>query len=256
MDENRIVSSSQRTAARVAGLALLLGIVVIIVANYSVTFRLLVPNNAVETTRNISAHEFLFRVNVACDVLYFADLLVLLVALYIVLKPINPGVAMVAAAFRLALAFAWVLVACEMLGVLRLLGDTAYLSVFTTDQLHTLAMLHLSEARNAYYIGLPLWGLASMVGSFLWLKSKFIPKVLAAFGVVASAWCVFCGFGFIAVPHFDQTIDAWLFDVPLVIFELVLGLWLLIRGVRTAAPATFSPGMPRVESRPDAGADR
>ena len=234
MGQNRTLNASQSAAARVAGIALLLGIAIVVIANYSVSFRLIVPNNAVDTALNISTHELLFRANIVCDVLYLVDLLVLLVALYVVLKPINQGAALVAAVFRLVLALAWAVIACKMLGVLRLLGDTGYLSVFGTEQLRTLAMLRLSDANNAYYIGLPFWGLASTVCSVLWLKSKYIPKALAAYGVIASVWCVFCALAFIALPHFDKTVNASLFDVPLVLFELVLGLWLLLKGVRAS----------------------
>ena len=141
--------------------------------------------------------------------------------------------ALAAAFFRVVFALVWVAAALEMLGALRLLGDAAYLPVFTTGQLQTIARLHISEAYDAYYIGLPFWGLASTACSLLWLKSRYVPRALAVYGVASSAWCVVCAFAFIALPHFDKTINAWLFDMPLVLFELALGLWLLLKGLRT-----------------------
>ena len=113
----------------------------------------------------------------------------------------------------------------------RLLGDAAYLPVFKADQLQTLARLQLSSSYDAYYVGLPLWGLTSMVCSYLWLRSRYIPRLLATFGLISSGWCVFCAFAFIIFPHFSATVNASWFDVPLVLFEIVLGLWLLIKGL-------------------------
>ena len=224
----------QTQAARVAGVALLLAIAIVVIANYGISFRLVVPDNAVDTARNITSHETLFRINIAGDLLYVVDLLVLAAALYIVLKPANWLLALLAAFFRVVFALLWAVAALEMLGALRLLGDAGYLPAFATGQLHTLARLRISEAYDAYYIGLPFWGLASTACSLLWLKSRYIPRGLAAYGVASSVWCVFCAFAFIALPHFDSTVNASLFDVPLVLFELALGLWLLFRGLRTA----------------------
>ena len=114
---------------------------------------------------------------------------------------------------------------------MRLLGDAAYLPVFKPDQLQALARLNIAGSNDAYYVGLPFWGLASTICSILWFKSRYIPRVLAAFGVISSAWCVICAFAFIAFPHFDAAVNASWFDVPMVIFELALGLWLLFKGL-------------------------
>jgi hypothetical protein len=121
--------------------------------------------------------------------------------------------------------------ALNMLGALRLLGDAAYLPVFKADQLQTLARLQLSSSYDAYYVGQPFWGLTSLVCSYLWFRSGYIPKALASFGILSSAWCVFCAFAFIVFPNFSATVRASWFDVPLVLFEIVLGLWLLFKGL-------------------------
>ncbi|MGI0133406.1 MAG: DUF4386 family protein, partial [Candidatus Micrarchaeaceae archaeon] len=85
----------------------------------------------------------------------------------------------------------------------------------------------------AYYVlGLPAWALASTLYSVLWLNSKFIPKTLAIFGIATSVWAVVCGFGNLAVPPFDRIVNVYLYDVPMIIFEVVLGIWLLVRGLR------------------------
>jgi len=125
--------------------------------------------------------------------------------------------------------------AFNMLGALRVLGDAAYLPVFEADQLQTLARLHISI--DAYYVGLPFWGLASTVCSYLWFKSRYIPRALAAFGVISSAWCVICAFAFIVFPHFETTVNAYWFDMPMVIFEMALGFWLLLKGLRPSGVA-------------------
>ena len=231
------IDESQRKAARVAGSAILLGIVIVVVANYSIDFRLIVPNNAVDTVRNIMAHETLFRINIACNLIYVMTVVILLSVLYVILKPVNRTVALVAAVCRLIFALMWGVNALNSLGALRLLGDAAYLPVFGTDQLQTLARLHISAAFDDYYVGLPFWALASTLCGYLWFQSSYIPRALAAFGVISSAWGVICAFSFIVFPHFDKMVDAYWFDVPMTIFEIALGLWLLFKGLRPSGLA-------------------
>ena len=109
--------------------------------------------------------------------------------------------ALVASYCRLIFALAWGVTALDMLGALRLLGDAAYLPAFRLDQLQTLARLRLAASFDAYYVGLPFFGLASTACSYLWFKSRYIPTGLAVFGVVSATWCVICAFAFLVFPQ-------------------------------------------------------
>ena len=235
MNSMGTISESQRKAARVAGFTFLFAIGIVVLANYGISFRLLVPGNAVDTARNITAHETLFRINIACNLIYVVSVGTILTALYVILKPVNQNLALIAAFCRMVFALMWCVTALNTLGALRLLGNANYLPVFKTDQLQTLARLHLVSSYDAYYVGLPFWGLASVVCSVLWFKSRFIPRALAGFGLIASVWCVFCAFTFLIFPHFVETVNASWFDMPMVLFEIALGLWLLFKGLGPAA---------------------
>jgi hypothetical protein len=231
------IDEPQRKAARVAGFAFLFAIVIVVLANYGINFRLIVPGNAAETARNIVAHETLFRTNIACNLIYAATNLALLTALYMIFRPVDQNLALVAALCRLVFALMWCVSALNTLGALRLLGDAAYLPVFQTDQLQALARLHIATSYDAYYVGLPFWGLASTVCSYLWFKSRYIPRAMAVFGLIASGWCVFCAFAFLVSPRFNAMVNASWFDLPVVIFEMTLAFWLLAKGLRPSAMA-------------------
>ena len=57
---------------------------------------------------------------------------------------------------------------------------------------------------ETYYVGLPFYGLASTVCSYLWLRSRQNLRWLAVWGVIASGWCVLSAIAFIAIPHFEK----------------------------------------------------
>jgi hypothetical protein len=116
---------------------------------------------------------------------------------------------------------------------------SAYLPVFRPDQLQTLARLHLVASYDAYYVGLPFWGFSSTFCSYVWFKSRYIPRALAGFGVISSSWCVICAFAFIVFPQFDATVNASWFDVPMLLFEMALGIRLLLKGLPPTERSTM-----------------
>jgi Domain of unknown function (DUF4386) len=227
------IENSQRIAARVAGLTGLLAFVIAVFGNYVLLSPLVVPGNAVETARNFAAHQTQVRLALTCFLTYGISVVVLLAALYVILRPVGRLLALMGALFRLVFALLWLLTTLNLLGALRLLGSAPYLLAFEPDRLQVLARLQIAASFDDYYVGLPFFGLAAIVCSYLWFKSGYIPRSLAAFGVIASAWCVICAFAFLIFPSFDKTVNAYWFDSPMAIFELILSFWLLFKGIAT-----------------------
>ncbi len=226
------IANSQHTAAKVAGWSGLLTFAIVVFSNFVLLNPLTVPGNAAATAQNIVAHETQFRLTVVCFLTYSLGVVVLLSALYVILKPLNPGLALVGALSRLVFAFLWLLSTLNMLSALRLLSNANYLQVFEPDRLQVLAKLHLGANFDDYYVGLPFFGLAATICAYLWFKSNYIPRGLALYGVISSAWCVICAFVFLIFPHFNKIVNDWWFDFPMAIFELVLSFWLLFKGLK------------------------
>lgn len=232
------VDAAQRQAAKVAGFALPFAMVLVIFANFYIGANLVVPDNAVDTAKNVLAHETRFHIWIACDLLYVVNVVAVSTALYIILKPVSRGLALAAVIFRMLYAIMWLAIALNMLGALTLLSDAPYLHLIETGQLQAMARAHLRGSFDAYYVGLPFWALASTICSILWLKSGYIPRGLASFGLVASAWCLLCAFAFLALPRFGETVNLWLFDTPMTLFEFATGCWLVFKGMRPYAVQT------------------
>jgi hypothetical protein len=226
------IDDSQRKAAKFAGFSGLFAVAIVVFANYALLNPLIVPSNAAETARNLVAHETQVRVIATCFLTYSASVIVLLAALYVILRPVNRTLALVGALFRLVFAMLWLLATLNLLGALRLLGSAPYLQVFEADRLQALARLSVAANFDDYYVGLSFFGLAATVCAYVWLKSNYIPKGLAVFGVISSAWCVICAFVFLIFPHFNRIVNDYWFDSPMAIFELVLSCWLLFKGLR------------------------
>src|SRR6184192_1336448 len=230
------IDNSQRTAAKVAGVAGLLAFALVVFGNFVLLGPLIVPRNAVETARNILAHETQFRAALVCFITYGIGSIVLLSALYVILAPVNRGLALTGALFRLVFAVLWLIAPLNSLAALRLVGDTPYLKIFEAERLQALARVQIAGSFDDYYVGLPFFGLAATVCAYLWLKSNYIPKGLAILGVISSAWCVLCAFVFLIFPQFNKVVNDYLFDTPMALFELIVSFWLLFKGLKPVPP--------------------
>ncbi len=78
----RTIEPAQQTAARVAGFAYLISFATVVFAQFRIHDRLIVAGNPAETARNIIAHERLFRISIACALIYCLAVVVLLSALH------------------------------------------------------------------------------------------------------------------------------------------------------------------------------
>ena len=230
------IDESQRKAAKVAGLAYLISFATVVYVNFGIHGRLIVKNNAAETARNILAHERLFRIGIAGDLIYCVGVVVLLTALYVILEPVSRGLAFLAALWRLIWVLMWVAITLHLFDALRLLRGSDYLQAFEAERLQALARFYVGTY-DYYYVGLLFGASASTVCGYLWLKSRYIPRTLAIFGLITSAFCVACTLVFYIFPHFDKIVNLDWFDMPMAIFDIALSLWLLFKGLRPPAIA-------------------
>lgn len=225
------IDEAQRKAAKIAGLAYLFTFVIVVYVNFAIHDRL-ITGNAEETARNILAHERLFRIGILGDLIYCVGIVVLLTALYVILKPLNRGLALLAAFWRLVWVLMWLAATLSLYDALRLLSGADYLRAFEGERLQGLARLYLGSRFDDYYVGLLFNALSSTICGYLWLKSRYVPRALAAFGLLSSAWCVACTLVFCIFPNFDRIVNLWLFDTPMGIFDIALSFWLLFKGLR------------------------
>src|SRR5438876_6973977 len=174
------IDESQRKAATVVGFSYLFALPPAIFAEFYVRTQLIAFGNAAQTAQNITAHERLFRLGTASNLTVFAINIVLITALYVVLKPVSRNLALLAAFWGLVETAIFVVTLLNDLEALRLLSsDADYLRVFEPDRLQALARLSISVHGAGYGVGLVFAGLRSTLFCYLWFKSSYIQRALA-----------------------------------------------------------------------------
>jgi hypothetical protein len=224
-------NESQRKAARVVGLTYLGALAPAIFAEFYVRGQLVVSSDAAQTALNIVTHERLFRLGIASNLVVFALDVALITSLYVVLESVNRGLALMALGWGLIETAILFVATLSDFDVLRILSGAEYLKAFELNRLDVLARLSVGAHGAAYGVGLVLAGLRSTIFCYLWLESRFIPRALALFGVLASLLMGVCSFSFIIAPELEKVVPVAIYGGPIFLFELAIGLWLVFKGL-------------------------
>ncbi len=240
----RPTAFSPRQAAAIAGAAYLITSAASF-WNLYVSSTLVVSGDSARTAANIVANAQLFRVFVLFDLLQPVGCIVLNVALYELLAPVHRSLARLAAFWRLAESSVYGAILVNSLAVLSLLTNADYARAFQPRELHALARLFRGAHAFGFTIAMVFLCLGSTVYMVLLLRSRYVPKALAVCGIVMSALGALGFLARIVFPAFVTAAFAAVRELPTVAlaalavialpflaFEVTLGLWLLVKGVR------------------------
>lgn len=234
------VDESQRNAAKVAGILYLFTILTANLTEFYVRHQMMVPGDAVRTATNIAEHQQLFRIGITGDLIMLAANVMLVVALYVVLKPVSRNLAL--------LAMCWGLIECSVAAATVGIDFAAVLSLsansfpaLNTEQLQAMARLLISLDAGGNRVAALFFGLGSTLFCSLWFKSRYIPRLLAALGILASLVPTFIPLSTIVFASLaDMPLRRARSGIPIAIFEVIVGLWLLVRGINAPAPTKSS----------------
>jgi len=217
--------------ARVAGFIYLFAMALGIFSQVFVLGRILVPGDAAATANNLLASEGLFRLGIAIDVITFVSDVVIAWALYELLKSVDQALALLGAFLRIADGAILAVTTFNGLITLHLLSGVAYLHAFDASQLQSLARLFVSARGVGFDVGFVFLGLGSTVFAYLLYKSRYVPRALAGWGIFASLALAIGSLAVILFPWFAAN-ASMIYMVPMFFYEVPLGVWFLIKGVR------------------------
>jgi hypothetical protein len=229
--ENQTTNISQYKAARLAGLLYLIAMATGLFAEFYVHFpsTLIVSGDVSKTASNIMANERLYHIGIANNIITFAIDVALIWALYVLVRPVNRNLSLLAVFFRLVETTIACVAIINYYVALQFVSDTDHLKVLDTSQLQALSILHDTYALTFIVVAIFL-SLGSTIFNYLLFKSKYIPKVLAVWGVFSSLLLLLSQFAIIIFPEVEKTIIPACYG-PIAIDEIALGFYLLFVGV-------------------------
>lgn len=229
----RGLHSSPQLYARAGGMLYLVVIVTAFFAEALVRGKLIVSGNAAATASNIISSPTLFRSGLAADMLNCVLDVAVAMILYVLLKPVNRNLALLAAFLRIAADAILGLAGIFHLAAAVILGGANYLRAFEPQQLQSLAYLSLKLHGEAYGISLIFFGVGCEILGYLIYRSGYLPRFIGVLLVVAGLGYLFNSFAGIMAPPLAASAFPWTV-LPGFVAELALCLWLLLKGIDTA----------------------
>lgn len=226
-----INNNNAKKYGRIAGLLYLTIIVCGLFSEMFVRANIIVPGDAAATAANITASNHLFRMGFASDMVMALCDVSIGVLFYILLKPVNKTLALLAAFLRLAQTAIIGMNLLNHFSAIILLDNPLYLASFGVEELYARVMLFLDMHKYGYLISGVFFAFNCLITGYLFFKSNFFPKVLGVMLIVASfGYLANCYTNFLA-PSYTDVSDIVLL-LTAVITELTICIWLLVKGVK------------------------
>lgn len=235
---NQTSDVSLRKAAIIAGIAIVVMTAAAVMATDATIGRLVVPEDPAATLCNIQASGMVFRAGVVswlvvliCDVLAAWGL-------YVFFKPAGRDLSLLSAWFRLLYAAILGTALLKYIEVLTLTSSSEMMAAYGTELLQARVVL-LDAFDDMWSFGLVVFGIHLGIMGYLVFKSGYAPKFFGVLLYIAFLGYLVTNLANLLSPTYEnyEMILQWIFIVPMVVGEVGLGVWLLIRGAKAKVVA-------------------
>ncbi len=209
--------------ARAAGVAMLLSIVFGLLGEMILPDRIVVARDPAATAANILGHPTLFRLSFAAYLVEaFCDI-ALCVFFYVLLKPVDPRLALLSAFFGIASMITYAVAQSSFYASSLVLGDAPGMGAFTSDQRNTLAYLAIRISGTIATLFLCLYGTATMIRGYLIARSTYLPKILGILFILGGACFFLRSATYLLAPRYSSQILL----IPMALAGIPTMVWLL-----------------------------
>jgi hypothetical protein len=223
--KSRTLDTSPQVYARIAAVLYLVVIAAGIIAQMVIGGKLIVDGDAATTANNILAHKDLFQLGFTVYLIEMTCQIAYTVLFYILLKPVDRNVALLALVFSLIGCTIKTLSRLFYIAPLLVLGNSPYLTIFSVGQLQALALLLLNVNDLAAGIALAFFGVSTFLNGWLIFRSAFLPQVLGVISMLAGlGWLIFL------YPPLGNQLFMYILLLGL-IGSVSIIVWLLAKGV-------------------------
>ncbi len=229
-----MTTTSPQRYARIAGLLYLVIIIAGVMGELMVRGTMVVPGDAAATAARIAASPGLWRIGIAGDVLMHVCDVVVMWAIYMLMRTVSRPLALLVLLFNLVQTAVLVANKLILLVPLFLLGEPLYAAAFDTAQLQAWSQLAIGIHGYGFGVGLVFFGCVLLVEGHLVRRSGFLPPLIGVVLQFAGACYLANSAALLLAPDLaDRLFPAIL--VPCFVAELVFALWLLVKGVDVSA---------------------
>jgi len=222
----------QIRAARVAGILFIFNLLIPTLGYVFIQSQLFVKNNFVVTSTNIIENQGVFSFGIISELFLAIGLVVLGYSLYVLVRQVNKRVAFFAFIIKCIEATLMAVVTLISFLAFLMLINSNYFQEISFNQIQSVAGFLFNQHETLNSIPMVLLGIEMVLFSVLLVKSRLIPLWISYFGIVS--FCSIFIYGILTITVFGANL--MLLTVPSFLFELIIGIWLLTRGISYPIP--------------------
>lgn len=151
------------------------------------------------------------------------------ISLYPVLKKYNESMALSAIGFRLIETVLFTVNSLLFLGLLTLSNE--YVNSVSPDSSYQIlghTLYNLNEASGT--LATFAFNLGAFMYCYIFFRTKLVPKELGALGIIAAVLGLLGAFFLFFEFYPSSSPISLVFDLPTLLFEILIGVWLIIKG--------------------------
>jgi hypothetical protein len=199
-------------------------------------------------TSSLNAPDYLVKISANEPQILIGALLMLIMGfavagmgiwMYPIFKRQNEALAMGYAGFRLIEGVLFIASVVSLMSLLALSQEFVKAGAPEVSHFQTLGMILQGENYWVYHMGTISFGLAALIFYYLLYKSKLIPRWLSVWGLIGMPFWFIVSFWIMFGLDPSSPISTLLY-LPIAVNEMVLAVWLIVKGFDSSAIASLS----------------
>ncbi|WP_430965372.1 DUF4386 domain-containing protein [Spongiimicrobium sp. 2-473A-2-J] len=223
---------SNRKAVRIAGVLFLLQMTAAVISHEVILSPLL---GGSDFLADVAAQATEVKIAILFDLVCGASVFGIAVLLFPILKQHSERIALWYVGLRLGELFAWVAAGTVLLILLSTGQQFVQAGMPESSHFEVLGKALRSGRNSTVDLNLIVYCLSASTFYYLLFRSKLIPRFLSVWGLLA----VLLLFTEVMLIIFTKTFRMWMM-MPMGLNELVLGIWLIVKGFNTTATTARS----------------
>jgi hypothetical protein len=176
-----------------------------------------------------------YRLSIVIDLVSHVSIIALAGALYLTFSPFNQSLALLGTLWRAA--EGTIIAFSEIFNIVLLSVGRKFVSAEGAEA-RTLEMMGetiITAENGGHTIGLAFFALGSLIYAILFVSTGTVPLALGWWGIIASLLASIGIWATLIKPNVPVALKTITF-LPIIPYEVVLGIWLLLRGGQIGSP--------------------
>jgi hypothetical protein len=229
---------SIKSIARICGVLYISTVLAFLANNLFLKEQLVDSENISSTFELVAGNALQYRLAISIDFVAMVAVMALAFSLYIILKPVNPYLALLALGWRIGEVILQAGAKIPDYLLLTLSQSAISSSGSSVAELDSLGQMLIAASTQAVWLSFVFFSIGSLFNNFLFYEGRLIPVILAIFGLIGTALYTL---GSVTALMIDLPESANMgMMLPLVLFELLLGFYLAIFGMKKEIPDAAS----------------